>query len=90
MSEKKSTAKAKVETTEVEVAVREVTFKGEVFTIRAGAFDDLDVLEAWEDGKHVALCRALLGSVQWAKFRSVKRPVEDLYLLLGELLKDEA
>ena len=73
-----------------EVTVREVTFKGVTFFVALDIFDDLEVLEAWEDGKHVALTRAILGKEQWAVFKSTKRPVEDLYLLLTELIKADA
>ncbi len=46
---------------------------------------DLDVLESWEDGKVASTCRALMGPDQWAKFRSVKRTVEDLNSLFEAL-----
>jgi hypothetical protein len=66
----------KVETVEtVEEVVDDVkfTFDGDEYTRAKDALDDLDVLEPWEDGKHIACARALLGEAQWKKFRSKKR-----------------
>ncbi|GAA4981223.1 hypothetical protein [Actinopolymorpha pittospori] len=39
---------------------------------------DVDVLEAYEDGKVATTVRALLGASQWAKFRSKPRTVQSL------------
>lgn len=39
---------------------------------------DLEALEAYEDGRVVALLRTLLGAEQWAAFKAKPRKVADL------------
>lgn len=74
---------------EVVVEVRNVEFDGESFSFSADLLDDVEVMEAWEDGKHTTLLRHLLGPDQWAKFKKKKRPVVDIYNLLNAILEDE-
>lgn len=53
-------------------------FDGETYTIPPAAEWDLDVLEAAEDGRNIAMIRALLGEEGWTTFRSKPRTVADL------------
>lgn len=54
-------------------------YDGETFTVGNDAQDwDLEVLEAFEDGKIVAAVRGLLGPDGWAQFKSKPRTVRDL------------
>jgi hypothetical protein len=62
-------------------------FDGITFDVPSANEWDLDALEAYEDGKIVALIRALLGVEGWAKFRAKKRTVEDLNALFSALQK---
>lgn len=62
-------------------------FDGETYTIEPTSHWDLDVLESYEDGKIVSTVRALLGSDQWAKFRSKPRTTQDLNDLFEALQK---
>lgn len=74
---------------EVEATTKTVTFDGEEFVVAAQPLDDVDVLEAWEDGKHTTMLRAILGPKQWAQFKSKKRGATQIYELLDEILKTE-
>lgn len=56
-------------------------FDGEVYEIPSLLDADLDVMEAFEEGKVVAATRALLGPVGWARFRSKPRTGADLQAL---------
>jgi hypothetical protein len=53
-------------------------YDGETYEIAPTLEWDLDVLEAYEDGKIVATVRALVGPEGWTKYRSKKRTVSDL------------
>lgn len=62
-------------------------FDGEKYTVPPTSEWDLDVLEAVEDDKAIAIVRSLLGPVQWAKFKTKPRKVEDLTALFEALAK---
>jgi len=53
-------------------------FDGVTYTIPTADEWSLDAIEAFEDGKNASLMRAILGPVQWAKFKSVPRKGADL------------
>lgn len=55
-----------------------VHYDGTDYTIPAATEWDLDVLEAFEDGKILTCVRALFGADQWAAFRSSHSTVADL------------
>lgn len=63
------------------------TFEGEKYEVAPTSEWDLDVLEAVEDDKAIAIVRSLLGPVQWAKFKSKPRKVEDLTRFFEALAK---
>lgn len=62
-------------------------FEGEKYSVAPTSEWDLDVLEAVEDDKAIAIVRGLLGPEQWAKFKSKPRKVEDLTKLFTALAK---
>jgi len=66
-----------------------VDFDGEEYTVAKEVLDDVEVLEAWEDGKHATLCRLILGADQWKKFKSKKRSVTEMYEVITLALKDD-
>lgn len=74
---------------EVVVTTKTVTYDGEEFTVAAETLDDVEVLEAWEDGKHTTMLRAILGPKQWTSFKSKKRGAVQVYELLDAILKTE-
>lgn len=55
-----------------------VTYDGETYEIDPVSEWDLDVLEAYEDGRLVVLTRSLLGDEGWTRFRAKPRKVADL------------
>ncbi len=62
-------------------------FDGDTYAVPPAREWDLDVLEAYEDGRIAATCRALLGPAQWETFRSKPRKVADLEALFLEVQK---
>lgn len=73
---------AKAEATGAEVLFE---YDGETYVIPPAREWDLDVLESYEDGKIASTCRALLGPVQWATFKSKRRTVTSLEELFDAL-----
>lgn len=53
-------------------------FDGDTYSVAPADEWDLDVLEAFEDGKVVATVRALVGPAGWATYKSKPRKVKDL------------
>ncbi len=52
-----------------------VEFRGETYEIPGNAEEyDLEVMEAYEDGKLVSALRALLGEAQWSLLKTRTRP----------------
>lgn len=47
---------------------------------------DLEVMEAYEDGKLIPAIRGLLGDVQWAKIKRLKLKMKDLGELVEKVL----
>ena len=66
--------------------VKTVEFDGDSYTVAKEILDDVEVLEAWEDGKHATLCRLILGADQWKQFKSKKRSVSEMYAFLNVAL----
>lgn len=65
-----SAVKAEVKESEVlETKTVEFEFDGDTYTVDPKDLEDLDFLEAYEDGKVLVPVRSLLGPKQWAKFR---------------------
>lgn len=56
-------------------------YDGEEYSFNTDDMNDVEILEAFEDGKIVIPIRKLLGDKQWAAFKSKKRTAE----ALGEL-----
>lgn len=77
------------ENTEVTEAVVEETFEvehdGHTFVLSKDVLDDVEVLEAWEDGKHTLLLRAVLGQAQWENFKRGKPKAVSVYELLDKV-----
>lgn len=61
---------------------------GTVYTIEKLDQNDppVEILEALEDGKSVAVCRLILGDEQWAAFKRTKPKASDLNVLIGKAL----
>jgi hypothetical protein len=68
-----------------------ITWRGHEFTV-ARDYDDwsLDLVEAFEDGRELAIIRGALGSAQWRvvkseepKVRDIKGLAEDIAIALG-------
>lgn len=57
-----------------------VTFEydGEEYTYDSEDLDDVDILEAWEQGKTITLLRLALGEAQWMKFKRKRRRATDI------------
>lgn len=70
-------------------ATKVVEFDGAQYTVSTTPYEDLDVLEAHEDGKYSLLAKALLGPVQYAQFRKDHKKTEQLILLIAALLGDD-
>jgi len=75
------------ETPEVETTDKTVTHNGQDYTVPADVLDNVEVIEAWEDGKHTLLLRALLGPVQWDKFKRTKPGLLEVYELINKVLE---
>ncbi|MFF4952282.1 hypothetical protein [Streptomyces chattanoogensis] len=58
--------------------MHKVTFNGQVFNVPPAEDWDLEVLEAIDESRMTAALRALLGDVQYAKFREKNKKVRDL------------
>lgn len=65
----------------------DVDFDGHTYTIPASEDWDLDVLDYWEQGKVVAMLRALLGPEDWKEFRSKPRSVKHASDFFSEIQK---
>lgn len=60
-------------------ATIEVEWRGQTLVLPSTIEDcDIEVLEAFENGKAVGFCRALLGDAQWARLRATGLKVRDL------------
>lgn len=75
---------AKTEATKKTVSF---TYEGEKYTIPTTKEWGLDILEAVEDEKIVAVVRGILGADQWATFKSKTRTVDDLTSLFTAISK---
>lgn len=69
------TASAKTEALDAPVSFE---YDGETYEIPKTLAWDLDVLEAYEDGRVLACVRALLGDEAWKRYRAKPRTVGDL------------
>lgn len=78
------TTPAKAEATKKTVSF---TYEGEKYTIPTTKEWDLDVIEAVEDEKIIAVVRGILGADQWATFKSKPRKVEDLNTFFNAISK---
>lgn len=65
---------------------------GTVYTVEKLDQNDppVEILEALEDGKSVAVCRMVLGDEQWAEFKKSKPKASDLNALIGKVLGTDA
>lgn len=54
------------------------TYDGREYTIPRDVLNDVQVIEALQDDKMVALVRALIGPLQWKIFNIQRRSMEDL------------
>lgn len=70
MSETTNTNGQKVEADPKPV---EFTFDGVDYTVDPEAANDLELLEALEDGKYITAIRSYLGADQWAQFKDSQR-----------------
>jgi len=73
---------------EAEVTTRVVEHDGEKYTVSVSPLDDVEVLEAYEDGKYASLARAILGSSQWSTYKSKKRTTVELLDFITKLISD--
>lgn len=55
-----------------------VAYAGTTYTVSAACLKDLDVLEAFEEGRVLAGMKAILGPTQWATFRATGATADDL------------
>lgn len=78
------TTPAKTEATKKTVSF---TYEGDKYTIPTTKEWDLEVIEAVEDEKIVAVVRGILGAEQWAAFKSKSRTVDDLNSLFTAISK---
>lgn len=72
-----------------------VQHDGETYTISTAPLDDVEALEAFEDGKWAILARSILGEAQWRTYKTKKHTVGELLELVLALLgtnedKDDA
>lgn len=81
----KSAAKAEAATEENTVFVYK--FDGDDYKFDRNDTDDVEILEAFEDGRMVTALRAILGPAQWATFKSKKRTSEDLNNMAEAMFK---
>lgn len=62
-------------------------FEQRVYTIDKNKFtDDIDILEAFEDGKIITPIKLMLGDQQWLRFKSTKPNGEKLEAFANALL----
>lgn len=78
------TTPAKTEATKKTVSF---TYEGEKYTIPTTKEWDLEVIEAIEDEKIIAVVRGILGADQWATFKSKSRKVDDLNAFFNAISK---
>lgn len=71
-----------------EADTKTVTFDGVDYTVAAVPLEDLDALEALEDGKYAAFAKAVLGAKQYATFRADHKKTADVFKLVDVLLGD--
>lgn len=67
-----------------------VTFEFEqrVYTVDKNLFtDDIEILEAFEDGKLITPIKLMLGTQQWIRFKNTKPNAEKLGKFAEELFK---
>lgn len=60
-------------------------FEGQSYTVEPSSLKDLDVLEAFEDGKLITAVRGLLGPAQWRTFRATGADAEALGRMIEHL-----
>lgn len=75
MPEPSKLAAVKAETIDAKLTF---TFDGEKYVITTPKKWDIEVTEAFEDGKAVSAARTILGPEQWSRFKSKPRNTEDL------------
>lgn len=63
------------------------TYDGEDYEVPPTSEWDISVIEAVEDEKIVTVVRSILGTAQWAKYKSKPRNVEDLTKFFEALSK---
>lgn len=68
---------------------RTVEHEGVTYVVAAEPLNDLEVLEAWEDQKYVAMCRAILGAEQWATYKNTKRTAVEMLELVTKLVSND-
>lgn len=83
----RAAAKVEAEETENENKVYEYEFDGKTYKFDRDNTDDVEILEAFEDGKMITALRAILGPEQWATFKSKKRSSEDLNKMAEAMFK---
>lgn len=66
-----------------------VKFDDKEYVVTKFVLEDLDALEAFEDGKYSKFVRHVLGAKQYAEFRKDHKASIDLYNLAGALLGDD-
>lgn len=62
-----------------------VDFEGHTYTYDLDAIE-IDALEDWDDGKKIRAVRSILGSEQWATYKSRHRKAVDLDRFMVALL----
>lgn len=73
-----------------EATTKIVTHKDVNYVIAENPFEDLDVMEAFEDQKYATLVRLLLGPKQWATYKQTRRTTSETLELAAALLGVEA
>lgn len=53
--------------------VLQIMYKGHQYTIARENVDDVEIFELIEDGKSLSALRAMVGPVQWARFKDDAR-----------------
>lgn len=72
-----------------EATTKTVTYLDVEYTVPKYVLEDLDALEAFEDGKYATFARAVLGREQYAKFRKTTGTSEGLSELVLALIRSE-
>lgn len=68
----------------------DVTFdwRGQTWRVQADKSNlPIELMEAFEDGKYVTGCRALLGDAQWARFKAMSPTTSDLEELFDPIAR---